>query len=161
ITDSGAGAQIQGNYIGVNKTGTAALGAKVGTGIIVTTTASVISGNVISNKVTGINLGGATNVVQSNIIGLNAAGSAAIGNTYGIFNVGNTNTIGGGAGLGNIVSGNSNTGIYVSAGTNNGIEGNYIGTDINGTTLIANPTFGIYVLAGANGNTIGGNAAGF
>ena len=129
------------NYIGVNVTGGTAL-TNSGRGVYIDGGASsnVIGqagyGNVISGfSNIGLHLvGGTSNVIQANTIGLNAAGTAAISN--GAFGVaidgGATGTLlgGTGAGQGNVISGNTGAtgsvargGVYVQA-TNTTIQGN-------------------------------------
>src|SRR5439155_27116703 len=76
---------IQGNYIGVNKDGTAPLQPPSGTfGVYISSEAgsNTIAGNVILGTNTGITLADGTtghNIVQGNFIGTNATGTAALG----------------------------------------------------------------------------------
>ena len=66
------------------------------------------------------------------------------------------NTIGGTtAAARNIISGNSSTGVYLT-GNNDVVEGDYIGTDITGSVVVANVNG---VLAYAGNDTIGGPTA--
>ena len=70
------------------------------------------------------------------------------------------NVIGGTeAGAGNLISGNINNGITISdtGTTANRVEGNLIGTDLDGTAPLAN-RFGVVISGGASGNVIGGTA---
>ena len=102
------------------------------------------------------------------MIGTNAAGTAAIGNNHGIFNVEADGTVIGGstAGLRNIISGNSADGIN-SSGDGLLIEGNYIGLNAAGTASIGNSGDGININGGtttviggvfaSRGNVISGN----
>ncbi|MFN9420950.1 MAG: DUF642 domain-containing protein, partial [Pirellula sp.] len=64
----------------------------------------------------------------------------------------------------NVISGNTFTGISIenATSTNNVIQGNYIGTDINGsaTTGLGNSARGIHLHNGASNNTVGGIAVG-
>ena len=126
---------------------------------------STITGLAIDQFASGVGIwidttGGDT--VTANYIGLNAAGTAAA-NKRGIWidSVGG-NTIGGTtAAARNVISGNSKDGVYlVNAGAaDNLVEGNYIGTDVSGTTAIGNG-HGVIILNGAADNTIGGTTAG-
>ena len=76
--------------------------------------------------------------MQGNYIGLNAAGTASVGNTnqgIAVFSGAANNTIGGtAAGAGNVISGNGQVGLrFTNAGTTgNVVQGNYIGTDAKG-----------------------------
>src|SRR5207302_1233878 len=110
------------------------------------------AGNVISgNSGTGIALAdSSSNLIQGNLVGTDAAGTAAVPNVAGVgisIGGGSTNTIGGTtAGARNIISGNGAGGnghgirfaLDSTTDTGNLIQGNYIGTDINGTAALGN-----------------------
>ena len=171
---------VQGNYIGTDATGEAALGNTAAGVYLVSDHNTVIggiepgAGNVISgNGPYGIWMyGGNTtkNVrVQGNFIGTNADGTAAIPNWRGIGLVGNVPNsvdsilIGGTQpGAGNVISGNSMVGIEIVGpqATNVQIEGNKIGTDIDGLAAIGNGT-GVLIIGAADNffrsNVISGN----
>jgi hypothetical protein len=166
-----------GNFIDNNYIGTTPNGANVlpngGNGVQINGAANNTIGvsgggaNVISgNSQNGINITGAAstgNLVQGNIVGLNAAGNLALPNTQNgiLINLGPNNTIGGTTAVTrNIISGNGNNGVWInqSGATGNIVEGNYIGTDIGGTVALGNVDHG--VLVQASGNTIGGATAG-
>jgi hypothetical protein len=128
---------------------------------------NVISGNL--NIGLALDLGSRTGtmVVQGNLIGTNAAGTAAIPNATDGFDastngLGGSYTIGGSAaGAGNVISGNGARGLLVGAfgsGTAFTVRGNLIGTDATGTLPIPNANIG--VRADANGTVIGGIGAG-
>ncbi len=170
----GAGANgnvVSGNYIGTNATGTAALAnGAAGVEIVVGASGNTIggaavgAGNLLSGNTTqGVKIadaGTTGNVIAGNVIGLNAAGTAALPNVFsgvGLFNGTTGNTIGGG----NVISGNTLQGIYLTdAGTsNNTIAGNWIGLNTAGTARIANGTSGIEAGNGAPNNLIGGTTA--
>lgn len=163
---------IEGNYIGTNAAGTTALGNKFGVNIsgasgntVGGTTAG--AGNVISGNSTGVAIqqsGTTNNVIESNSIGTDATGTIAIANTFGVNILGSAsgNTIGGTtAAARNVISGNGSIGVSIqgSGTTNNSVEGNYIGTDVTGTTALAN-TIGVVIFGRASSNTVGGTAAG-
>ncbi len=125
-----SGSVVQGNFIGTNATGTAALPNS--TGIWVTASNVTIGGttpgarNVISGNSTGIEIDdydGAVqgNVVQGNYIGTDVTGTMALPNVSGVniwTGYGHTttnNTIGGtAAGAGNLISGNTQNGVWIS-----------------------------------------------
>jgi len=182
---SGSGNVIQGNYIGINAAGTAAVDLN-GPGIILTYSSNFTiggtvagAGNVISGNSSGITISGdannmaANNLIQGNLIGTNAAGAAAVPNGNGIsISEGQNNTIGGTtASARNIISGNAARGVVITTGYNfpvvtaNVVQGNFIGTDITGTAKLGNSGAGV-VVAGIFGatltgvNTIGGATAG-
>ena len=163
---------IQGNYIGTDVTGTLPRGnGQIGVFVLGTST-NVIGGtnvadrNVISgNNDTGIYiLNGRANLVQGNYIGLNAAGTADLGNVnngIAIYNA-PANTIGGlSPSARNVISGNDVSGIYLNSAlaTGNWILGNYIGVNAAGTAAISNAADGITV-GNAPANLIGGTNAG-
>jgi CSLREA domain-containing protein len=162
-----SGTVISGNYIGTDVSGTLDLGNSgsgvqlLGTGSTVGGTASG-AGNVISgNNAEGVQIFGSGNLVAGNLLGLNAAGTAAIGNgSDGIeINNGANNTIGGTTpGARNVISGNLAAGVIITntSATGNVVRGNYIGTNAAGTAAIPNVNSGVLVLNRATNNTIGG-----
>jgi hypothetical protein len=168
--DSGTtGNVIEGNYIGVNATGTVALpngyaGIEIGTGgaqnnIVGGTTTgarNILSGNTLQGIL--IDGPGTTgNIVEGNYIGLNAGGTAAVANGSGnpsqhlfysgvqLYNGAQNNIIGGtAAGAGNVISGNVGDGVAIDSSTytasGNIVEGNTIGLNAAGTAAVANGT---------------------
>ncbi len=183
------GTLVEGNSIGTDAGGTFSLGNGLtnnGAGIRVESASNVIGGpvagegNVISGNTagTGLHLAGSganDNLVEGNMIGTNAAGTAAIADAFGIqIDSGATaNTIGGSSsanptsgtltGAGNLISGNVNAGIYLSGATSNVIQGNYIGTNAAGTAAVPNDSSGSYdgidLIDGSSNNVIGGISA--
>ena len=166
---------VQGNKIGTNKDGTAAVGNTLGgvfisNGAINNTIGGTMSAarNIISGNGGGIGLEGfftTGNLIQGNYIGVDNSGASALANTGtgiiaydGAFN----NTIGGtDQGAGNVISANQGEGIYL-AGTgveDNVIQGNKIGTDKDGSDPLSNTGNGILIGDGAD-NTIGGTDQG-
>jgi hypothetical protein len=159
----GAGNRVQGNYIGTDVTGTAAVGNR--DGVFITGSNNVIggteagAGNLISGNDNGVYIsGGAGNLIQGNRIGTDASGAAPLGNFFGVVVVGPLNTIGGTApGAGNLISGNRNSGVFVFAdGTL--VQGNLVGTDGTGARALGNGGDGVTLFSSAN--TVGGVEAG-
>ncbi|MEP7338310.1 MAG: right-handed parallel beta-helix repeat-containing protein, partial [Acidobacteriota bacterium] len=118
---STTGNMVQGNYIGTNAAGTAALG-NGGRGVAVFNGANNTS--ILNNLVSGqmlhgvdIAFGTSNCIVRGNLIGTNAAGTAAIGNgaTGVLINLSsNNNTVGGTtASDRNIISANSGGGVGI------------------------------------------------
>jgi uncharacterized repeat protein (TIGR01451 family) len=140
---------IQGNYIGTEVTGTAMLGNSTA-GIEVHGERTTILDNLVSgNRVDGIFIqGGDESIIQGNLIGTNAAGTASVQNQWGIHLSGSNHvTIGGTtAGARNVVSGNQRFGVSLEDfGVGNRIEGNFIGTDVAGTGPLGNAVDGIFI----------------
>ena len=160
-----SGNVVAGNWIGLGQNGTG-LGNQ-GDGVYVVGRASgdtiggtaAGAGNVIDGNYYGIQLD-ASSLVEGNLIGTNAAGTAAIPNQDAVEVGASDNTIGGtAAGAGNLLSGNNFEGIYIAAGVESIlVQGNYIGTNATGTAALANGQEGIDD-HGLN-NTIGGTAIG-
>ena len=169
IGGGGTGNQVRGNYIGTNYLGTGSL-QNGSVGVYIDSANNTIGGttsgygNVISGNTgaTGVSLTSQAtgSVVQGNIIGLNASGSAALANTTGMSVAASNVTIGGTtAAARNIISGNSGTAITVS-GSGNTFQGNYIGVDTTGLVKIANGNYGIDLTPTATNTTIGGATSG-
>jgi len=167
--------RIQGNFIGVDVTGTIAR-PNGGDGVeILESLSNVVGGSAVGtrniiagNTGVGVRIIGLSgipaskNVVSGNFIGLDANG-ADLGHSIGIMleRFATNNTIGGITALArNIISGND-AGIRISdLGTSgNKVQGNYIGTDVTGKLARPNEV-GVVVAAGASNNTVGGAAAG-
>lgn len=169
-TDAGicafsTGGFIYGNYVGTNWSGSSAI-PNGSSGIKLLNSYSVGSEeggkNVISgNTGSGIRVTGSENAIEANFIGTNAAGTAALPNTGPGIELTSTsfgNSIGGSdTGEGNLISGNSAHGIQ-SEDDIPFIVGNYIGTDVTGTSAIPNAFSGILGLG--TGGTIGSGVAG-
>ncbi len=94
-----------------------------------------------------ISSGSASNVVSCNHSGTNVAGDAMLSNNTGValFEAGSNNQIGGITSADrNLVSGNA-IGVAVFDSPDSTIRGNYIGTDVSGTSSIRN-AYGVYVV---------------
>jgi len=146
---------IQGNYIGTDITGGAAIANP--TGIFITdATNNTVRSNLISGNATGVYLQGRAgyptsgNIIAANTIGTDAAGSAALGNsTHGVYlDSTSYNTIGGALPVdGNLISGNGGAGIYVAGVTSFGhvIRHNRIGTNAAGSAALGNSSSGVRI----------------
>ncbi|MEW6209571.1 MAG: VCBS repeat-containing protein [Acidobacteriota bacterium] len=118
--------------------------------------------NIISGSPRTINVGigdAAGNLVQGNLIGIDATGTIASGSFRGIGLFGGSTTVGGTTPHArNTISGHVSEGISISGRSDviygNQVQGNYIGTDITGTIAKGNG-FGITV-GFARGTVIGG-----
>ncbi|HYB97660.1 MAG TPA: Calx-beta domain-containing protein [Candidatus Limnocylindrales bacterium] len=163
LATSGDGNTVQGNYIGTDVTGMVAIG-NAGIGISVDGESNLIGGaaagesNLVSGNGGGIDVSGTMHVVQGNLVGTNAAGTAALGGVGGIRIYGSDNTIGGTeAGARNVISGGG--GMAIIGGEGNTIQGNYVGTNISGNAAIPNGGYALRLIS-ATGNFIGGTAPG-
>lgn len=154
---------VQGNRIGINFTGTAALANNVGV-LIHDASDNLIGGGNTSgdrNYISGnllegirIEVSGSTavsdgNQIFGNSIGTNVAGTAAIPNqgsgikiVGGFFNeVGCTFT-----GSGNLISGNKGEGVELTGGAgNNFVQGNLIGVQSDATSALGNGGSGVEI----------------
>lgn len=164
------GTTIQGNLIGLNATGTVAVpNGEAGVGVFGGSASNVVGGfsaaarNVISgNTKQGVlisDIHSSGNLVAGNDIGVNPAGTAAIGNGWSgveLYYGPDSNII-----ASNLISGNLNHGVIINgAGSaNNSIWGNYIGVNVTGTSAISNAWAGVCLYAGAQSNLVGGATA--
>ncbi len=170
-----SGNVVLGNKIGTDATGNVAI-ANTLNGVLIAGTAwgntlggtapgagNLISGNG-NNGVEITDSGTSGNLILGNLIGTNAAGTAALANTNDglmIYSGPTGNTVGGTAsGAGNVISGNSSLGVLISASGSNLLQGNLIGTDVTGAVAVGNAGYGIFLAGGAPGNTVGGTASG-
>jgi CSLREA domain-containing protein len=156
--------QIVGNYIGVARDGTAAIGNASGVYLDFRNRTTRLLGNVISGNrgagVAGVITQGG--LIQGNLVGTDATGTLDVGNrTHGV-SVGGPEVMIGGPQPEhrNVISGNDGFGI--SADPRNVILGNYIGTQIDGVSPLGNSAEGIWVNGGtgtgrADGNVIAYN----
>jgi CSLREA domain-containing protein len=174
VSYSAAWNVIEDNRIGTDPAGNSAIPNGNGGGIMLRGTSSntIIGspghGNVISgNEVQGISIsrGSANDVIQGNLIGVNAAGNAPLPNmNNGIYfwaGAGVGTIIGGSApGEGNVISGNSHAGVGLTSSPQGVVvRGNFIGTNAFGAAL-GNGHDGVLILDGAHDNLVGGAAPG-
>ncbi|GAB5403032.1 MAG: hypothetical protein Aurels2KO_12630 [Aureliella sp.] len=168
---------IAGNFIGVDVSGTKALGNDeygillrddsesnvVGTngdGVNDAAERNLISGN----RYAGIfSLKSHKNVVAGNYIGVDASGSGRAANNVGVrihggstLNLVGTNADGVSDELErNIIAGNVRNGVEIDDASNNQVAGNWIGLGSDGVA-VPNRHSGVWIHSGATGNTIGG-----
>ncbi|HKQ08992.1 MAG TPA: pre-peptidase C-terminal domain-containing protein [Blastocatellia bacterium] len=164
INVSSAGAnRIEGNFVGVNATGTAKL-ANQTNGVSVSSAGNTIGGttaaakNVISgNVVNGIHVSsGAGNVIQGNHIGTNAAATAVLGNGNDgvLIQSAASATVGGTSATRNIVGGNGNVGVEMKASQAYLIQIDSIGTESSATLNLGNLKDGIKIDSQSNNGTV-------
>lgn len=158
---------VLGNFIGLDATGSNALGNTLSGVTVISGTSNVIggevagAGNVISgNTLNGVHLAGGTfSVVQGNVVGLlpnNWPGGRGNG-ASGVRIDAPGNLVGGVTPLArNVISSNANSGVFIygTSASNNIVAGNFIGTDVMGSAARANAYYGIN-LTNAARNQIG------
>ena len=171
---------VQGNFIGTDSTGHAALGNDPFHGVTLDGVSNNVVGgltpgarNVISgNRFFGVSitrgffsgLPASGNLVQGNYIGTDVSGTVALENHGQAVAIIDTpgNTIGGTtAAARNVISGNThNDGVFIwkSHSSANIVQGNYIGTDFSGSVALGNAT-GVS-LTDAPNNVVGGTTPG-
>ncbi len=158
--------RLEGNVIGVNSAGSAALANGVD-GVQISAPQNEIGRtggrpNVIAgNLEVGVYVFSATavsNRIQGNFIGTDLAGKAPLPNVGGILisDAPGTTIGGSGTGAGNLISGNRESGVYLSGGgcSNSVVQGNRIGLDAGGQLGLANAGDGVSIY-GASGNLVG------
>ncbi len=164
--DIEASGLVEGNLIGTSADGTAAVPNGF-TGIVVDASGATIGGTTTSagNTISGNDDDGidiySSCLVEGNLIGTTAAGTAAVPNGFAGIDVDASGvTIGGTTtGAGNTISGNDDDGIGIYSSCL--VEGNLIGTTAAGTAAVPNGYDGIYVDAyDSPGSTIGGTTTG-
>jgi CSLREA domain-containing protein len=159
---------IWGCYIGTDSTGMSEAGNHTG-GIYVAADDSEVGGgttgtrNVISgNNRYGVEIQGTGVKVRGNLIGLDASGTAVLGNRESgvLIAAAGVNSVIGGTDTGdrNIISGNEENGVYIEAYSAD-VMGNFIGTDITGAVGLGNQYDGVYI-SGMQGSKIGGTDPG-
>ncbi len=163
---------VQGNRIGTNAAGTAAIPNMFGVQFQSAANATVggtspKARNLISGNQVGISVEQSSDIlIQGNWIGTNAAGTGAVANDVGVsvsgpFGPATRNRIGGtAAGAGNVISGNGDGGgVVIATASDNVVKGNRIGTGPNGTSHLGNTGAGVTIRPGT-GNVVGGIAPG-
>ena len=160
---------VQGNYIGLDRSGTQPLDNS-GNGVTVNGSTDVTiggtetgAGNVIArSEKDGISIefGTTGTLVQGNIIGLDYTGTVFLSNFGNGVSVANSSetTIGGmTTAARNIISANGGDGIKISNfSADNVVQGNFIGTDVSGSVHMANLGNGVEVTTLSVNTTIGG-----
>jgi hypothetical protein len=172
LGSAASGTLVQGNLIGTDAAGTAAL-SNLGIGVLIVGAPNNTVGgsgnsarNVISgNGIHGVELdgvGATGNVVKGNYIGLNVDGDAGLNNGGdGVLISDAAGNAVGAAGAGNVISSNGSMGVELLgiASSGNLVQANFIGTDLTGATDLGNAQHGVFI-NGAPDNTIGGTSTG-
>jgi CSLREA domain-containing protein len=163
---SGALNSIEGNFIGLNAAGAAALGNQ-GNGVTIDGNINIVGGsvpearNIISGNLgNGIRINSDSDEVQSNFIGTDISGTVPLGNQMsGVFVFGLGAVQIGGSDTGNIISANQLFGVWLDDSSNSAfLYGNRIGTNKTGTSALGNIKGGVRV--GGTNHQVGGSLAG-
>jgi Bacterial Ig-like domain (group 3)/Periplasmic copper-binding protein (NosD) len=184
VVTAGGNVQVAGCFIGTDPSGETTAPSGNGGGVVLENSSNLIGGpnvgdrNVISGNGDGagasydagvfvpdksnnpLNITPTGNVIENNIIGLDAAGTKSIPNALGVNDGGSGDIYGGTApGLGNVISGNNTNGINFTGSIT--IEGNYVGTNAAGNAVgghgQAGGIFGVEHSGTPNPSTISGN----
>ena len=159
---------VEGNFIGTNAAGTAALGGigmQVGKATNTTIggtdpgATNLISGN--AGNGIEVNSNAVGTVIRRNLVGTNIFGTAAVPNTSAGMQIYGPGTVIGGAaiGVGNYVSGNSGDGIRLQT-DHAVVQGNQIGVAVGGGAL-GNGGAGVSMIGlESHDNTVGGTTEG-
>jgi titin len=147
--NGGNGVEIQGSTLGGRDT----IGGLAGAGDVIS-----------DNGGDGILIAGADDLVEGDFIGTNADGSLTIGNGGNGIEIpgpssNTSNTIGGLAGAVDVISGNQGDGVLITS-PGNLVEGDFIGTNPDGSAAIPNIGYGVEIQGSTLGgeNTIGGRS---
>ena len=151
---------IEGNFVGVDKTGKAPLG-NLSSGVYIingatkaTIRSNVVSGNRNNEGVTLLSAGTANVLIEKNNIGTDVSGTVAIPNQYSGVWVGDSVTSA--TITNNLISGNGTEGIILAGAKNSVVTNNLLGPDASGEKLLPNQERGVYLFGGTSGCTIGG-----
>jgi hypothetical protein len=168
--------EVKGNTIGTDVTGARPLGnGLVGVLIMHGASGNLVGGNsegarniISGNRLYGVQLqdpGTSGNRLQSNYIGTDASGTAAVPNAKDgvVISEGASNNLVGGEMPveRNLISGNGEIGVNLAVDvTGNRVLGNYIGTNVAGTQAVGNGQSGVHIGFGAFDNVVGGDRPG-
>ncbi len=153
VVINGVRNDTQGNRIGTNAAGNAALG-NIQNGVTINEDLNLVGGttinarNIISgNGANGVRVQAGAVLVQGNYIGTDVTGTVGLGNqASGVyaFGMGSIQIGGGEPGSMNVISANGLFGVYVEDGSNEvSVFGNRIGTDRAGTFALGNIKGGV------------------
>jgi len=149
--------QVQGNRIGVDPSGTKAIGGGQGEGVFVENGATDVeiggtaagAANIMGGKAFGVTGSGA--IVQGNFIGTDASATLDLGHERSGVQINGNDTIVGGTASGeaNVILHNRGGGVVVGSGTGNTIRGNRIRDNFGAP--FGSPTIGLDLTCGISG----------
>jgi parallel beta-helix repeat protein len=155
---------VQGNYIGLDRTGEVALGnLEKGVSLGPFARNNRVGGaapgarNMISGNKNNVEIGAncSENRIEGNYIGTTSTGSSAPTASTQLNGVligaASDNRIGG-----NVISAHENYGVFLNgSGSGNRVQGNFIGVDANGTAALPNRANGVYLINSTGANIVG------
>ena len=152
---------VVGNFIGVDSSGATAqpngqdgicaFGGGVTVGGSAAGAGNVIAGNTGNGIRVDASIGEANSIIQGNLIGTNAAGTAALANALdGVFVTGSQSSVSDPLApnvsiLSNVIAGNGHNGIRIFGGFKHVVQSNHIGTDASGAASIPNQFNGVFI----------------
>ena len=157
--------RVEGCSLGVIGTGVGGSGINIAGSDNVVGGSQIEARNTISGSFLGVTIqNGNLNKVLGNYIGTDVNGLVDVGNEVGVTILSATNTeIGGvGANEGNLISGNNSGGVFLNEAEGTLLQGNKIGTQLDGDSVLVNigvsPVVSVtgISLFESDGNTIGG-----
>jgi len=172
---------VRGNYIGLNSSGTQPLPNNYGgVAILAGAKRTVVGGNtpeqrniISGNRTEGVFIQDSYTtgtMIQGNYIGTDPTGTMAIPNqSHGVevrwaadSLIGGAGTLEACTGACNLISGNQGAGIVAGGPgtTGNIIQGNFVGSDLNGELALGNGQEGVRIDIYATGNQVGGELSG-
>lgn len=164
VIEGGSGNFVRANFIGLNYSGTSAIGNSTYGVLVLNGTGNVIGGSTVEgNFISGntgsgvVFSGGSGNQVRGNFIGITNNQQAAGNGGNGVEVVNSpSSAIGNGEGYGNLISRNGANGISVDTSDNTIVQSNTVGADVtNGTVAWPNGQNGL-VIRSSNSVVVGG-----
>lgn len=149
----------QPGYSGIPRIVITGIGGQASTGLTFTPGNCALFGVAINGfSSAGLLVYGSSNVISGCFIGTDESGTISEPNGIGILlEPGSSyNTIGGAVtGARNVISGNATFGIILRDSSANTLQGNFIGTDLTGSSALGNGSDGLLIV-GSTDNNIGG-----
>ncbi len=164
-TDVSGTLDVNGNALSLNQSGIVLSNGSYGNvvGGLTAGARNILSGN--NHFGIEIQSGSQSNALQGNFIGTALSGASALGNVSGgvsLWGAGTGNVVGGNVvGARNVISANASRGVQIGNGTVGGtVQGNYIGTNANGTATLGGQEVGVEISGAAVNALIGTDADG-